>query len=146
MYIVNPRSITKTVSFFVFYILLVMLLQSSPFFLLCLPLLSTPTPSGNPHTIVHVHGSCIQVLWLLHLLFSTVHPHGYSVTTYLYFLIPSPLQPFPHTCLPSGKHQSTLTIHDSVSVLLGCLVYFLESIVDRYVLIAILLFIVLIFF
>ena len=124
MYIVNPRSITKTVSFFVFYILLVMLLQSSQFFLLCLPLLSTPTPSGNPHTIVHVHGSCIQVLWLLHLLFSTVHPHGDSVTTYLYFLIPSPLHPFLHTPFPSGNHQNALCIHDCVSMLLVCCSFF----------------------
>ena len=27
----------------------------------------------------------------------TVHPHGYSVTIYLYFLIPSPLHPLPHS-------------------------------------------------
>ena len=23
------------------------------------------TPSGNPHTVVHVHGPCIYVLWLI---------------------------------------------------------------------------------
>ena len=63
----------------------------------------------------------------------------------LYFLIPSLLHPFPHTCLTSGNHQNVLCIHDSVSVLV-CLVCFLDSIVDRCVFIAILLFIVLIFF
>ena len=56
---------------------------------------------------------------------------------YLYFLIPSPLHPFPHTTLPSGNHQNVLHIHDSVSVLLVYLVCFLDSIVDKYVFIAI---------
>ena len=55
----------------------------------------SPTPSGNPRTIVPTHGSCIQVLWLLNFLYCT--RHGYSVSTNLYFLIPSPLHPFPHT-------------------------------------------------
>ena len=50
----------------------------------------------------------------------------------------------PHR-IPSGKHQNALCIHDSVSTLLVGLVCFLDSIVNRYVFIAILLFIVLIF-
>ena len=25
-----------------------------------------PTPSGNPHTPVHAHGSCVDILWLLY--------------------------------------------------------------------------------
>ena len=33
--------------------------------------------------------------------------HGYSVTTYLYFLIPSPLHPFSPIPLPSGDHLVT---------------------------------------
>ena len=36
--------------------------------------------------------------------------HGYSVATYLYFLIPSPLYPFFHTPLPSGNHQNILSL------------------------------------
>ena len=64
--------------------------------------------------------------------------HGYSVTTYLYFLISSPLHPFPHNPLPSGNHQNALCIHDSVYVLLVCIVCFLDSIANRYVFIAIL--------
>ena len=47
----------------------------------------SPTPSGNAPAIVHVHGSCLQVLWLLRFLWCTLHCHGYSVTIYLYFLI-----------------------------------------------------------
>lgn len=56
-----------------------------------------------------VHGSCVEVLWLLHFLYYTLHLHGYSVTTYLYFFIPSPLHPFPHIHLPTGNHQNTLS-------------------------------------
>ena len=64
----------------------------------------------------------------------------------LYFLIPSPLYPFPYTLLLSGNHHKALPIHDFLSVVLVYLVCFLDSIIDRYVFIAILLFIVLIFF
>ena len=103
------------------------------------------TPSGNPSTVVHVHGSWISVLWPLHFLYCTVPPHGSSVTTDLCFLIPSPLHSFSHTSLPPGNHQNALRIYDSVSVLLVCVVSFLDSII-RYVFMATLLFIVLIFF
>ena len=65
---------------------------------------------------------------------------------YLYFLIPSPLYPFPHILFPSGNHQNALHIHDSVSVILVHYICFLDSIVDRFVFFAISLFIVLIFF
>ena len=82
----------------------------------------------------------------LHFLFCTLRTHGYSVTIYLYFLIPSHLHPVPYMPLPSSNHQNALHIHDSVSVLLVCLLCFLDSIIDIDVFIAILLFIVLIFF
>ena len=75
-----------------------------------------------------------------------LHPHGYSVTAYLYFLIPSPLHLFLHIPLPSGNHHNALHIHDSVSVLLVCSVCFLDTIVDRYIFFAILMFVVLIIF
>ena len=127
------------------YILLIMLLQLFHFFPFAPLQLAPPTVSGNPHAIVHVHGSCVQVLWLLHFLYCILHLHGYSVTTNLYFLIPSPLHPFP----PAPSHLATMKhfprIHDSVSVLVH-LVCFLDSTVDRYIFIAILLFVVLIFF
>ena len=96
-----------------------MLLQLSQFFPFAPPPTSTPIPSGNPHTIVLVHGSFRKVLG--YSIPCTLHPHGYSVTTYLCFLIPSPLHPFPHTPLPSGSHQNALCIHDPVSVLLPAL-------------------------
>ena len=111
----------------------------------------TPPPS-TPHSLRQSphHCSCpwvmCTVLWLLHFLYCTVHPHGYSVTTYLYFFTPSPLHLFTHTHLPSGNHQNALYLHDSASVLLVCLVCFLDSIVDRYAFVAILLFTVLTFF
>ena len=48
--------------------------------------------------------------------------------------------------LPTGNYPNDLHIYDFVSVLLVCLVYFLDSIVESCEFIAILVFIVLIFF
>ena len=107
---------------------------------------------STPHSLRQSphHCSCPWVMcissWLFHSLYCTLHPYVYFATTYLYLLIPSPLHSFPHNLLPSCTHQNALCIHDSVSVLLVCLVCFLDSVVDRYIFIAILLFIVLIFF
>ena len=89
-------------------------------------------PQATPH-----HCSCPWVIRISSLatpfLHCTLHPHGYSVTTYLYFLIPSPLHPLPHVPFPSGNHHNALRIHDSVSVLLVCLVCFLDTVVDSFV-------------
>ena len=122
-----------------------MLLEFYQFSLLPLLHPAPHTPLGNPLTIVHVLGSCIGSLAtpFLILYFTFL----WLFCNYLLVLLnPSPLHPFSHMPLPPGNHQNTLCIHDSVSVLLVCLVCFLDSIVDRYVFIAILLFIVLIFF
>ena len=116
--------------------------------------LSTQQPllsQAIPPTIVHVHESWVWVLWLLYFLYYILHPYSYCVTTHsvlcaLYILIPSPLHSFPYTPLLSGNHQNAFCTHNSVSVLLVCLVCFLDSIVHRYVFLANLLFIVLIFF
>ena len=57
----------KSLIFVIFYyILLFMLLQLSPLFPLCPPPPISP-PTGNPHAVVHVHGSWIltHVLWLI---------------------------------------------------------------------------------
>ena len=124
------------------YILLIMLLQLSWFFSLY------PPPPSTPHSLRQSphHRSYPWVMGMSFL--ATPFPilyftsHGYSVTTSLYFLIPSPLHLLPRLPLSSGNHQN----HDSVSVLLVCLVCFLDSIVDRFIFFAILLFIVLIFF
>ena len=69
---------------------------------------ANPTISGNAPNIVHAHGSGVLVIWLLHFLYYTLHSNGYSVTTYLYFLIPSPPHPLPYTPLPSDNHQNAL--------------------------------------
>ena len=102
------------------------------------PNLSPSAPSTQqPHFLRQPphHCSCPWVMGmssLLHFLYCTLHPRGYSVTVYLYFLIVSPLHPFPHTHLPSGNHQNILRIHDPVCVLV-CLVCFLDQLNDRYV-------------
>ena len=111
-----------------------------------------PPPFNNPHSLSLSPHHC-SCPWVIHVSsLATPFPilefisHGYSVTTYLYFLIPSPLHPFSPTPLPSGNHQNVFCIYDSTSVLPVCLVCFLDSIVHRYIFFAILLFIVLIFY
>ena len=128
------------------YILFLMLLQLSQFSPLPPSTQSPPTPSSNPYSIVHVHRSCIKVIWLLYTLCCTSPSHDYSVKTNLHFLIPSPFSSIPHNFHRSGNHQNFLCMYDFVSVLLVCLFCFLDSIVDRCVFIAILLFIFLIFY
>ena len=104
-----------------------------------------PSPSGNPHTIAHVHGSWVGSLAIPFPILYFISP--WLLCNYLFILLnPHTSSPIPHNLLTSGNCQNTLHIHDSVSVLLVCLVCFLDSIVDRYVFIAILLFIVLIFY
>ena len=124
-----------------------MLLQLSQFSPLCLP--STqhpPLPQATHPPLFMSTGHAYKLFGYSHFLYCTLHPHGYSVTTYLYFLIPSALHPFSPTPSPSGSHQNTLHIHDSLSVVLVCLVCFLDSIFDRYVFTAILLFILIFIF
>ena len=77
-----------------------------------------------------------------------LNPLSHTSQGYLFvFLISSPLHPFYHTPPPpTGNHQNAFYIYDSVSVLLVYLVCFLDSIVDRYVLIPFYCFIILIFF
>ena len=112
-------------SFYCNYILLIMLLQLSCTYPLCPPPASTlHSLRQSPHHCSW-HVSCMRILWWLHFLYCTLHPHGYSVPTYLYFLIPSPLHPFSYTpFLPSVNHHNALCSHDSASVLLICLVRF----------------------
>ena len=134
------------VYFIVFnYILLIMLLQLSQFFLLCLPLPRTPnSPWHSPHLCLYPSVTHISSL-------ATPFPTLYFTSPWLFHnYLFVPLNPFtsspilPYTPLPSGNYQNALHIHDSVSVLLVCLVCFLDSIIDRYVFLS--LFIVLIFF
>ena len=105
-----------------------MLLQLSWLFHLALLYPAPCTPSSNPHTIVHVHGSHVEVRWLLHFLHCILDPHGSSVTACLYSFIPSPRHPFS----PTPSHLATIK-PSSVSMilcsscLLGC---FIDSSVD----------------
>ena len=112
--------------------------------------LSSP-PLSTPHTLKQsYYCSCPLVIHISSLAtpfpILYLHPYAHSVTTNSYFLIPSPLNLFPHNPLPSVNHQHALCIHDSISLLLVSSVCFLDSIIDRYVIFAILLFIDLIFF
>ena len=91
---------------------------------------ASPTPSQSPR-----HCSCP---WVMHISsLATPFPILYFISpwlfcNYLFVLLnpptSSPLPPHPH---PSENHQNNLCILDSVSVLLICLVCFLDSIVDR---------------
>ena len=123
-----------------------MLLQLSWFFPLCPPPPSIPySLSQCPH-----HCSCP---WVMHI--SSLAPpfptlyfiSPWLFSNYLFVLLTaltsSPISLHP---LPSGNHQNTLCICDSVSVLLVCLVCFLNSVVDRYVFTAILFIVLMIFF
>ena len=97
-----------------------------------LPPAPPPTPSGSPHTAVHVHGSCTYVLWPHYSLCCTILLHGYSVTTDLYLLIPSPFSPILLSPHPFGNHQNILCIYDSVSVLLACLFFKVQLLINMY--------------
>ena len=108
---------------------------------------SPSTPNSlrqSPH-----HCSCP---WVIHISsLATTFPGLYFTSPWLFCNYLSVfLNPFtsstilPH-CPPIWHQQNALHIRDSVSVLV-CLVCFLDSIVDRFVFIAILLFRVLIFF
>ena len=85
--------------YFLNYILLIMVLQLSQFFSLC------PPPSSTTHSFWQSwhHCSCPWVTCIGSLVtpFSILYFTSpcYSVTTYLYFLVPSPFHLFPHTPL-----------------------------------------------
>ena len=127
------------------YILLIMLLQLSWYFPLC------PHPSSTPHSLRQSPHHC-SCSWVIHISSLAIpFPILYFISPWQFykylFVLLNPLiySPIPSHPLPSGNHQNATCIHDSDSILL-CLVCFLDSIVNRYVFIAILLFIVLILF
>ena len=72
--------------------------------------------------------------------------YPYFVPTNLCFLIPATFPPFAPFSLPTDIPPNNLHIYDSVPVLLVCLVCYLDSIIDSCEFIAILMFVVLIFF
>ena len=112
-----------------------------------------PPPPSTPHYFRQssYHCSCPWVVHE-HALLSTLaspFPVLYFTSPWLFcnyllvLLNPLTFSPIPPRPLPSGNHQNTLCVDDSVPVVLVCLVCFLHSIVDRYVFFAILLLIVL---
>ena len=107
-----------------------------------------PPPPSTCHALRQSphHCSCLWVMGISSL--ATPFPILYFTSPWLLcnylFVLLNPLTSSPFIPLPPGNQQNALCIHDSVSVLV-CLVYFLESVIDRYVFIAILLFTVLIF-
>ena len=105
---------------FIFIIFYWVCYYSSLYFPPLLP--STQYPPHSHRQSPH-HCSCPWVMhvsiWLLHFLYCTLHPHGYSVTSSLYFLIPSPLHPFS----PPPSHLTTIKML-SVSVILSLFLLF----------------------
>ena len=79
-----------------------------------------PTPTlPHPPPIVHVHGSYLQVLWLLHFLYYSYPPPVYFLPTIYatYSLCLSPLSPS-HT--PTDNPPFDFYFCDSVPVLVVC--------------------------
>ena len=119
----------------------------SKFFSFCPPQPSTPYSLGQSSH----HCSCP---WIMHVSPLVIPlPILYSIFLWLFcnylVVLLNPLNGLfthsPKPLLPSGNHQNAIHIGDCVSVLV-CVVCVLDSIVDRYVFIATLLFIVLIMF
>ena len=123
---------------------MIILLELSWFLPLCLLPATPHSLRQSPHRCSCPWVMCISSLATPFLILYCTSP--WLFCNYHLFLIPSPLDPFPHTSLPSANLQNALCIQDSISVLLVCLVCFLDLIVDRYVFIDILLFIVFTFF
>ena len=123
-----------------------MLLQLFQFFSLSPPLPGTPIPTSIPHPLVHVHGSYIWVLWLLHFLyFFKISPCLFHIYQLCFlFLVPF-LSFFP---LPLGADNLPIDLHinDSVPLLVVCTFCVLDSVVDSCEFVAILMVIVLFFF
>ena len=121
-----------------------MILQLSQVFLFCPTPPSTPIPSSHPPLSL-----CPRVMYINSLvtpfpmLFLT---SPYFVPTNLCLLIPAIFPPFSIFCLPTDKPLNDLHIHDSVPVLLVCLICYLDPIIDSCEFIAILMFIILIIF
>ena len=109
-----------------------MLLKLSWFYPLCHP------PPSTSHTLRQSSQHC-SCPWVMSISFlATPFPLLYFTSPWLFcnylfvFLNPLTSSLIPSHPLPSGNYQNILCIHDSFSVLV-CSVYFLDSIVDRYV-------------
>ena len=112
---------------------------------------SLPTPSlPNSPPIVHVHGSYLKVLWLLHFLYYSYLPPCLFSTYHLCYLFSVTFLPFSPP-LTTDNPPCDFHFCDYVPILVVCLVFyfvfvFLGSLVDSWEFVVILLFIVLIIF
>ena len=61
----------------------------------------------------HLAPYIVIISWIIFLMVN-LNPHDCTVTTNLYFLIPSPFSPISPTTLPTGNHQFVLWIYESV--------------------------------
>ena len=107
----------------------------------------SPPPFSTSHTLRQSPHQCSWP-WSMHISsLATPFPILYFTSPWLFcnyiivLLNPLTTSPIPPHPLPAGNHQNALHMHDSVSVLLARLLCSLDSVVDTYVFIAILLFI-----
>ena len=116
--VLSRKAMHISLLYFITYVIIVLIFP---------PLLPStqhpPFPQAIPTPLfMSVHDACnffgtffFLYCTLLHFLYCTLyHHHGYSVATNLYFLIPSPLHPFLHTC----PHLATIK-RLSISVILS---------------------------
>ena len=139
-FIICKLSLNKVKIFILFYYVITVV----PIFLLLLP-----STQHHPRSVRQSPHRCPrpQVMHMYSL--DTLIPMLYFTSPWLLcdyqFVVLNPFTSLIHspTPFPSDNHQNVLCIYDCVSVLLVCL---LDSIVNRYVFVTILLFIFLIFF
>ena len=130
------------------YILLIMLLQLSQFFLpfiSLVPVLPTFQHSTPPLSSCPWVAQTSSLTSPFPVLFLT-YPCPLFCAYLLCFLFPVPFPLSSPFLFPAENPPNDLHIYDSIPVLLVCLVCFLDSVVDRCEFVAILMFIVLIFF
>ena len=133
-------------SFLLFkYILLIMLIELYELFPLCPSLPSTPIPSS----ILPLLSSCP---WVAHMRsLASPFPILFLTSSCLFctyqlcFLVPEPFSLFSLFSLSADNPPKDLHIYGSVPVIVVCLGFFLDSVVDSCEFVAFLMFIVLIF-
>ena len=92
-----------------------------------------PLPQQSPH-----YCSCPWVMCMCSL--ATPFPMRYFTSPWLFcnylsvLLNPLTSSPFHHTALQSSNQQNTLHIHDSVSVLVCVACFFIQLLIDMYLL------------
>ena len=127
----NFCSSEDTTYYFLNHILLFMLLELPPNFPLCLPSPSCLRQSSH----------CCPCPWVLHICsLVTLFPMLHFTSSWLFwdyqFVLLNPFTFFtrPPTILPSVKHQNVLCIYESISVLLVYFAFYIQLLIDMYLL------------